>query len=455
MKKNIGLTPIKKRDYDSDSDESKSYISDISYQESEAEESVKSETYQISFPNDRAVHPIVSNSLIEVDDKLNCTMRIGSGRPAGGVKNDSGEYVQGRHISAYAMIMEMIKGRLEGRNPKDSVQIIKTLLKEYIEENADLKDFFEEIDKIEEKYGTKQEDYELRVATYELVSASKEFAAIAKKDIDEIKKNNPESKTVECFERMKQAKDKMGAFEAIDVRNMIKRAQEAYSPLVSDLITMTAIIFNRVDDNAKDFGEGSGRGESGAISRLLNGRSDYLDIDKNLSPRLVAIDMEHLFDYNYKLSKRYEDVEDHERRRNLYCAISRHIKMTYDTFPLVKEIIDAGGDNKKHLLTSFCQKVLLDHGWEECENDNFKSADSLYKRIFEYDDLSDTIKFENGKAIIGNKSKVRPQHRSTFDRLDNSRSGDVPNTSISGIDLDVKNLIMSSRSSSSESSEIG
>jgi hypothetical protein len=394
--------------------------------------SPKSESHVVSFPSSRGVNPDISQSVVKFDENtLKCTVRIGKSRPPTALPK-----VQGRHVSAYSLMLLVIKNRLEGLDVKEALKEAKSLIKEYIEDDENLKNFFKEFDKLEEKSGIKQKHYEDRLAVYKSELATAKFLAKTTKEA----LKGADSKILALFDEMKEAHDARKHIGAMDVRNMIKRAQEAYSPFISDLLAITIIIFNRTTDAAKNFPQPSKlkksddssdyeeetTGEAAARSNLEKGKEQYLQANGTLSGNRIARDIAALFDYKHDLvSEEKSYKKDAEAMRaSLTRAMCRHLKMAYDAFPFVKEQFDIDA-NRAVILECFAGQILEKEEWKNHKHADFKSEKKLYERLLKPKALS----FEKGKCILTHKSKVKKKHGNIVEQLSSSRGGFHPDTS--------------------------
>ena len=343
----------------------------------------------------------------------------------------------------------VIKNRLDGKNVKDAYDLVKELITEYIKEDESLKGFYEEIELLVKKSGLKHEEYEKRLAIYNADKATAEFlnSSSVRKTIDDISVTTEHKEMVELFKKMLEAQEKRKEIAPIDVRNMMKRAQEAYSPFISDLIAITIIMFNRTTDAAKNFSQPQKSknkddsddeemvGENSAIKSLSEGKI-YQKKNGNLDGNKIAEDMAALFDYKYDLV-----LEEYERqhgkkgdkaglRTELCHVMRRHIKMCYDAFPFVKDLLDEES-NRKIILELFCKEVREKDGWKNHNHEDFTSKEKLYERLLR----PGKLKFENKKCIITDKSSVKKKHGKLVDKLNDSRGGIFPSTSYAGIDF--------------------
>lgn len=394
-------------------------------------DSEQSETHKVSFPEANATHPTMTQSIVKVEPKtLNCTIRIGTGtRPPTSLTSG-----QGRHVSAYALMLLVIKNRLNGKSVKDVEKLLRELISEYIKNDENLEGFYEEIDKVVKSHGPKEEEYQKRLAVYKAdVATAKFLSSAATKKAMESLAGEDGAEVSELFKKMLAAHEERGEIAPIDVRNMMKRAQEAYSPFVSDLIAITITIFNRTTDAVTDFTQPTKTegeeiiGESKAISRLQEGRRSYLNSDTgSLSDEKIAQDIAALFDYKYGLLSK-NSASDLELRSGLYRVMRRHIKMVYDAFPFVKNLLD-DEDKRSAILKCFADQILKKEGWEKNKHPDFKSGAALSERLL----TEDKLKFDGSKCIVKYKSKVKKKHGSLAKKMSDSRGGEFPDTSNSG-----------------------
>lgn len=376
-----------------------------------------SAVYPMTFPTTDGTRPTIQQSLtqlegdiVDIDRKsFKCIVRIGKERPPTSVAG------QGRHVSAYALLLQVVRSRFEGKYTNNLVDEAKKLLLEYCVENEELNLHFEELDRLSVEFGPRTSDYEARINIFRFDSAAQAFtkSEATKKGIKKLKADGNHTEMIELFKTMKSAlesRDKIGT-TSMDVRNLIKIAQEAYSPLVSCVVAKTVAVLNGMKLLALDFSQPSAEekrkipiGEETAIKRLSTGSESYRLESKELDFTKIAKDMAALFDYKYEKVITLNE-ESHIQRRDLYRVANRHVKMVYDSFDFMRELMEKSEKSAKLIMTCFAKEILESEGWKNCQDvtGDFGSAEKLRDRMLRYNE----IKFEKNVCSVTEKFEVK------------------------------------------------
>lgn len=403
--------------------------------------SEESEDYQVGFPLDNAILPETSSFLVEPageGSELKMMVRIAKDRPATAISSK-----QGRHVSAYALMLEVIKERFNGAVASDIPDIVDELIAEYIDvKDKNFSVAQQEINDIKEKYLAETTSYQKRLAVYNADRATADFLSVGGLE-EAMQSLDPEQygEVQEAFARMRRAFAKREDVASIDIRNAMKRAKEGYSPLVDVLLRIAIITFNRTFDAAEDFPQPTkdevkdAIGESVAIGRLRD-KEKYLfeeDDKEYYDLENVAKDMAALFDYKYDLIKTKYDLkkgkDKKEMAQDCLNIVRRHIKMIHDAFPGIRDFLHNEEDGKT-LLECFLDEFLEKEGWNKSKINVFKTSESLLEALVKNDNLLFDV--DEKTCSMKYRSKVKKMQRGAVAKFNKSIGGKIPGSPFAG-----------------------
>jgi hypothetical protein len=408
-----------------------------------SESSAKSETHKISpdTPNKVTLlkqQTISFELLPEKDpntgehliDGFRCVLNFGKERPPTIVPKS-----QGRHVSSYALFIETIQSRLEGKDIEEAIDMVEEIILEYIDESAKCVEQFKEY--------TQNRKLALKLTGIISKEDRKEIYQIEETKIpDEIAalKNNLETglrhldqnphvkqhieealKRLLSIVELRNQKDEI--LPPLEMRNKVKRADLwKYQQCLVDTIKAGMVVLNRMDGVAftgiekktpVELGS-EGQGASVAMASLRK-------IDPgHASTENIVSQMIKLFDYpleDIKTKARGDQKSDQDVVGEFYQVLRRHEKFCYDSFSGFRNL---GETDRSQIRIRFLTEILKQEGgeWEKFLDNNDKSNKNLTSKLKRY---KSGIELRSGSFKLKEKfqAKSYPSFTEAITRLEN------------------------------------
>lgn len=288
---------------------------------------------------------------------------------------------QGRHISAYALLVQALLRRIEGKEIKACVPAILAFLKEYISNEVALnkyEQFVEEISSQEEIYKkSDRRNIDMHLHLSNSLLDPKFYPSLEQLPADDplrvqIEKYKKELTPVSVTDR-KKARDLLK--ESGELKQLGKILNTAIAFALRLLNKMSDVAFKGSVTTAA---ESEGSVISGAMT-VLDGFDGTMS-QKNIKTCGKAI--ANLFDYPAA------EVDEPDKQGSL-CRniIRRHIKLVFDAFPKLRPVF-LDEVQKKILLLPLMEKVRSEFGWGEVFTKSpAGDPDSAFKKTSELPEI--------------------------------------------------------------------
>jgi hypothetical protein len=321
--------------------------------------------------------------------------------------------VQGRHISAYNLIVEVVYATTEGRGIMEGIRVLSNMLASYISTEEVLEKHQQKIQEAINKAQPYLFESKQRKDIERAISSSLRFFKndATKRAIEHLDRSDPANRQAQdCY---RQDSEGVMAIKDIDpalIRDKLK-SSDLLGPLsgvVSLAIRSTLKIMNKmkcvtfIERATRD----PGKDEAAAVHYLRSVPSledgeeyeagTYEDIGQSICD---------LFDYPVRefirntatLSQKNKDAASICRK-----VMRKHIKLIHDAFPKLRPALQNPVERKK-ILMPFIKYVRGDLGWGNVneESGSFVGDVTLYETIDKY------ITFSHGACQLDKSRKFQ------------------------------------------------
>jgi|GEM_PF-3187253 len=307
---------------------------------------------------------------------------------------------QGRHISAYVLMLEAVLARIELQSPEDIAKLIDDMLMEYIYEDTEAVEAYRTTVKdiiglkepeIFTKEKRDQLDKALQAAlTFFKADAVKEvFEPLTKRPRIEI--SSTEGHALSAYEKYKENVLAITEEDILLVKNLLKQSGQLahYSSIISVVMSNALKLLSKMDEVAfKAKKTKAPKNESSLIIKALKilremPRKGHFS-DREL--RKMGKAMADFFDY--PAAECEELIEKNKKAAAHRCIklIRRHIKFTYDAYPKISAAF-INLKSRKKLCDPLMTKVRVYFGWEKAMasttifKDNISTFNSVNRQL--------------------------------------------------------------------------
>ncbi|MDF2939549.1 MAG: hypothetical protein K0R66_191 [Gammaproteobacteria bacterium] len=393
---------------------------------------VGSELHHIGRASGQQSHPAPKMEYIKIEESGAgmLSIRIPKERPPTQHEN------QGRHVSAYSLMVEAVLSRVTGRSPDEIVSLIYEMLKEYISNNEALKKYSQTVEDAKKLHEPNIFAVDERIKIDRALRASLRFfkSDAVTNVFSEVSGDTAERRRAKnCY---KQDKEAVLAIEEKDlnyIRNLLKRSGELapYTEIINVAITNAIKLFNKMDQvSFSPKATKAPKDEGPAVNRALN-----ILRNQEILPAGEAYTDDSIF----KIGEAIADLFDYPSPEIIMDGMSnddianslslcrnvirRHIKFIYDAFPKIRTFY-MDKEKLKKLLTPLLIKVRENFGWQVVESSvkslepkqiSFASDDKLFNLLIEYMEISEKGCFLLEGKKFSAKNPEYPNVRKAYD----------------------------------------
>ena len=432
-------------------------VTDIESQVSETSHDIDSEEHIIEKAHGNLSHPTLTMEFIQVED-LNTgvlTLRPHPGRPPTQLKNDQDKYIQGRHISAYSLMVEAVLTRITGSEPKNALPLLSKMLCEYIANEDILAKYNSRINLVKKFRSKMIFDVDQRIDVTKALFEAQRF--FTDKHLATFFNELPDKTALQrraknYYDHSKEALSALSEDNTIikQIRDSLKRTGELthYSEMINIAVSYAIKILNKLDDiSFKACKTKAAKDEGPTISKAIDAlkTTPMLPADKIYTEKAakeVGSLIAALFDYPLVEAIDLDDdtTDDEKEETASLCRnlLRRHIKLVFDAFLNLRPAFNRPTELKK-LLTPLLEKVRIEFEWIKLgKTEFFNSNESLFKSLLMTETGEILLTFtdsscslDESRKFSGEKPKLSNPNKQFQEKIASAREDLKPDTTSS------------------------